>query len=628
MAATIGRVLLMPKGNYSGTTAYNALDWVRYNGTAWVCTTDNTIGVIPAVGVPEWQVLAQDGAVTGSVDWSNVNFKPFDDIKSGGGLTVDGSNHLELDTSYLTGSNVSYDNTVSGLSAADVQAAIDEIAGSSTDVSWNQIQTSTGATKIAEITIDGTKTDVYSPSGGGGGGLLPYFYIDSEAGATVTVTAPDGSTITPTAAGSGHWECSVPMYGTYTIHSVLAGQGDATASVTVDDVKEYHITDNHYDFTINVTAPSGSTIRITGGGETYTGTGTGSSQAFAVHTASTTYTVAVTMDGNTKTDTITSAATTGGSGSVSIEFGTITVNVDAAFVSAGSTITCVNGGTSCTPKTAASTLVFRVPTTGTWTISGSVSGTPYSVDATVTSLGTPESVALQTTQSVTVTLYSATEDTVSFTDASGIPRTEVFGTNQSSKTVSIAVMPSGSSITFTSGVALDPDNLDGSHYYSKTVTVTTATTDIYIMPDHVLYWYGYEDTTLTGGNNFAGWTSSVGGVTVGNGTANKNSYTCGGAAAQMNGYGTVNKIDITSFNSLKIILASVTGSNYKCFLQASNNKSTITGLDATPLSPQPAARILSVGLGTLDISSYSGDYGIANYAYHTDTNTMSALWLE
>lgn len=236
-----------------------------------------------------------------------------------------------------------------------------------------------------------------------GGGMLPYLYIDSEAGATVTVNQPDGTTITPTAAGSGHWECELTGgYGTYVIHSVLSGQGDATLSLAVDTVKEYHVTDTHYDYTINVTAPSGSTVRIVGGGETYTGTGTGSPQAFAVHTPSTTYTVTATqiMDGNTKTDeaTVTSAATSGGSTNVtlSIEFGTINVSVAADFVTAGSTITCVNGGTSCTPKTAASTLTFRVPTTGTWTISGEISGQTYSVDAVVSSLSTAVSVNLQT----------------------------------------------------------------------------------------------------------------------------------------------------------------------------------------------------------------------------------------
>ena len=245
---------------------------------------------------------------------------------------------------------------------------------------------------------DTSKIYMITDQGGGGGGcgLLPYFYIDSEAGSTVTVTAPDGSIITPTAVGSGHWECEVPMYGTYIIHSVLAGQGDATISVAVDDVKEYHITDNHFDFTINITAPSGSTIRITSGTEIYTGTGTGSSQAFAVHQASATYTVAVTMDGNTKSSSVASAATTGQSTNIDIEFGTITVSVDSDFITAGSTITCTKDTTSCTPKSAASTVVFNVPEIGEWDITGTADGKTYTVKANVISLSTNVQVTLQT----------------------------------------------------------------------------------------------------------------------------------------------------------------------------------------------------------------------------------------
>ena len=81
---------------------------------------------------------------------------------------------------------------------------------------------------------------------------------------------------------------------------------------------------------------------------------------------------------------------------MTIEFGTITVTVDADFVTAGASISCVSGGTSCTAKTAASTLTFRPPSTGTWTISGTISGKTYTVDATVSSLSTAVSVSLKT----------------------------------------------------------------------------------------------------------------------------------------------------------------------------------------------------------------------------------------
>lgn len=130
MAATqVGRILLMPKGTYNVSTTYNMLDWVRYSGSAWICKVDGTVGITPTEGA-NWTLMASDGSVTGNLPWGSVTGKPFDDIKSGGGLSVDGSKKLELDLSFLTGSNISYDNTASGLTATTVQLAIDELAGS------------------------------------------------------------------------------------------------------------------------------------------------------------------------------------------------------------------------------------------------------------------------------------------------------------------------------------------------------------------------------------------------------------------------------------------------------------------------------------------------------------------
>ena len=256
MAGTpIGRILLMPRGAYSGTAVYNNLDWVRHNGVAWVCTTDNTTGIAPATGVPEWQVLAQDGAVTGSVDWSNVNYKPFNSIKSGGGLKVNVSNELELDISMLTGSNISYDNTTSGLTASDVQAALDEIAGSSTDVSWNQIQSSTGATKIAEISIDGTSTDVYAPTGGGGSSTLSGL-------SDVNLTSPSNNEILKYNSTTSKWE-----NGTGGGHNMISNTPESTlltsisTALTTDDnvVSAYGIKtwSNADTMTLWTTVPQG-----------------------------------------------------------------------------------------------------------------------------------------------------------------------------------------------------------------------------------------------------------------------------------------------------------------------------------------------------------------------------------
>ena len=80
----------------------------------------------------------EDAGGGGASTWAEVANKPFETV--GSGLSVDESGAL---------------NATGGGSG-----------GSS--VSWNQIQTS--GSKIAEVTIDGTKTDVYAPTGGSGGG--------------------------------------------------------------------------------------------------------------------------------------------------------------------------------------------------------------------------------------------------------------------------------------------------------------------------------------------------------------------------------------------------------------------------------------------------------------------------
>ena len=51
--------------------------------------------------------------------------------------------------------------------------------GGGSVVTWTQIQGSTGATKIAEIDIDGSTQSVYAPSGGGGGSYTAGNGIDS-----------------------------------------------------------------------------------------------------------------------------------------------------------------------------------------------------------------------------------------------------------------------------------------------------------------------------------------------------------------------------------------------------------------------------------------------------------------
>lgn len=152
--AAIGRVLLIPKGDYSGSTAYNALDWVRDNGAAWVCKLDDTIGVapptLPTTSNANWQLLSADGTVSGSVAWSAVNNKPFDTIDSSD-FDVDANSELNIKRG--TYSKIKVGQNLLMASGADM---FELLAGSNITLVGDD------TTNPKSITINST--------GGGGGG--------------------------------------------------------------------------------------------------------------------------------------------------------------------------------------------------------------------------------------------------------------------------------------------------------------------------------------------------------------------------------------------------------------------------------------------------------------------------
>lgn len=184
----------------------------------------------------------------------------------------------------------------------------------------------------------------------------------------------------------------------------------------------------------------------------------------------------------------------------------LTVTCDAQF--AGTSITCTDGVTTLTktcPSASPYEVVFEIPNGGDWTISGVVGGQTVS-----TGVNIPTSAELIATVQQTVTIYSAKEDTISYTDIDGATQTITFASGATSKQVQITIEPNGSSITFTSSVAKNPDDL--SQDYSKTFSITTSTTDIYLMPDAVktLYWYGYKSSDIQYANTSDGWQWSGG----------------------------------------------------------------------------------------------------------------------
>ena len=97
----IGRILLMPKGTYDASVTYNSLDWVRYNGKAWVCKANNTIGVAPSESAT-WTLLAQDGSGgTGSGDMQKAVYDTNDDGVVDAAATLSGLTSSITQLNYL-----------------------------------------------------------------------------------------------------------------------------------------------------------------------------------------------------------------------------------------------------------------------------------------------------------------------------------------------------------------------------------------------------------------------------------------------------------------------------------------------------------------------------------------------
>lgn len=98
-------------------------------------------------------------------------------------------------------------------------------------------------------------------------------------------------------------------------------------------------------------------------------------------------------------------------------------------------------------------------------------------------------------ETVTVAMYGAAGAVITWTNEDGTSGTATMDSSGENASVNIVIDPSGSSITFTdTTVAKDPSNL--SNNYTKTITVDENTTDVYIMPDNVLYWWGYAPYTF------------------------------------------------------------------------------------------------------------------------------------
>lgn len=282
----------------------------------------------------------------------------------------------------------------------------------------------------------------------------------------------------------------------------------------------------------------------------------------------------------------------------------LTVTCDADF--AGTTITCTDGVTTLTktcPSASPYEVVFEIPNGGDWTISGVVSG-----QTVTTGVNIPTTAELIAFVHKTITIYSAKEDTVTYTDIYGDTQTEVFASGESSKQITIDIEPNGSSITFTSGVAKNPSDLTA--YYSKTVTITSNTTDVYLMPENTLYWWGYFDSNCEQCTSANGWGGNVDAPTI-----NTNSVTLNPSSNRVKGIGTKTSISPTKLYNISKITSG--GASVQMGVNTSKNV-TLSQIISNSSSS------IALAQGTVT----SGTYYVTVKCENNQSGEVYAFWYE
>lgn len=207
----------------------------------------------------------------------------------------------------------------------------------------------------------------------GGIGIKAVVSVATDSVVTVT----DGTTTLTGTAINNEVSFEVPNYGTWNFNATLNGETSNTVTLEIDAAKLYNVTLTYFKATIVVTAKSGSIVTIKKGSITDSKESTGTA-TFTVNEAGT-YSVSATYDGVTS-NTVSVAATTSGSRyNATVTFITLTVTIDS-----GSTVIASLGSYTYT-KVSTGTVQFYLPTTGTWTVTASLSGDTCSGSIAITS---------------------------------------------------------------------------------------------------------------------------------------------------------------------------------------------------------------------------------------------------
>lgn len=279
----------------------------------------------------------------------------------------------------------------------------------------------------------------------------------------------------------------------------------------------------------------------------------------------------------------------------------INVNYSEAFI--GETITLTNG-TETHTFIGDNTLskVINCQNLGEWTVSCG----EYEASVDTNYYG-KYSLSLQSRVTLDLTVYSASNDTVYFypnndTSETAITLCTTNASGQGSATLEIP--PEGTMITFYSTIA--KDTTTGTNAYAKSINLSADTDTLNVMPDHTIYWYGYDVGNWTATNTKVGGTYAI----TPNITRNTNNFVVGMGSTYGSGtYETV--ANLTGYTNIKGHFSDNTigAGLYTKY----SNGTTISDITTCPIAPDNIGKVI-IGV-------------ICNSASFVSV-TCHAIWLE
>ena len=429
----IGRILIIPKGNYDPATPYNSLDLVRYDFKSWLCKTDGIIGITPTEGT-DWTLMTEDGTNgtdgRGIVNIQRTGTDPSNPLKDIYTITyTDGT------TSTFTVTNGSGGGTTADTMLKSVYDKDDDGIVDKADTA-NTATNATDATNAKNLKkSDGTIVDADTITT-----KLPKSVPTTADEGKAPVVQSDGTVDWQKVSGSGtaridishtaddvyYYNLSEPTkqilvtgtsidvgFGTYRFYQTDGSQKSEEQEVIVDTLKIYSVELSYFTAYITVNYPSYAKCLLTKGTTSINASngvatvvpsdGVWSVKVYATNTAGEevigeTSTVTIATDGQSETLTLNGLA-----------------KINLTWLSGfDSAITIENSAKGITYNglLSGTSIIIPVNALGDWIIHGTHTGKQYKAKVTISSFGEEKSVYLKTstTYAVHISMTEADPD--------------------------------------------------------------------------------------------------------------------------------------------------------------------------------------------------------------------------